>query len=193
MEDGNILNWRIINNRRISDHSGYTWNRLSNERHRQIIDRHYRNEQRIQQEAEQRQRDHEAMLRQRGITEEQWQAEEAERRRREAQSRREQEALSQLIQNLLDVGVNVGQPFRNGDIVAIPLGLFRIIDVSSIGGIHSYLVIMNDSRTPTIPFYIETSKHLSSGIGPMRIEYLGSAQYMHGRTTRNTLRFREVR
>jgi len=146
---------------------------------------------RQQREAEQRQQAHEAMLRQRGITEEQWQVEQAESRRREAQARREQEALSQLIQNLLDVGVNVGQPFRNGDIVAIPQGLFRIIDVSNIGNIYSYLVIMNDS-TPTIPFYIETSTQFRSGIGPMRIEYLGTAQYMHGRATRNTLRFREA-
>jgi hypothetical protein len=191
--DGTKFNWQIIDNSRVRDEGGVSWYRASKKEHNNALQRKYEIEQRLKQEAEQQQQAHEAMLRQRGITEEQWQAEQAERRRVEAEAKREQEALSQLIQNLLDVGVNVGRSFRIGDIVAIPLGLFRIIDVSTIGDIFSYLVIMNDHSTPTIPFYIETSRQLSSGIGPMRIEYIGTAQFMHGRSTRNTLRFREIR
>ena len=192
-EDGTRGNWQIININRLVDDGGYSWYRVNEREHREALQRKYEIEQRQQQETEQRQQAHEAMLRQRGITEEQWQAEQAEIRRREAQAKHEQEAVSQLIQNILDVGVNVGQPFRVGDIVAIPMGLFQIIDVSTIAeNMYSYLVMMNDS-TPTIPFYIETSRQLRSGIGPMRIEYLGTAQYMYGRSTRNTLRFREVR
>jgi hypothetical protein len=158
---------------------------------------------RARQEEEQRQRRleqeriaHEAMLKEKGLTEEEWQIQEFERHRQEEirrqQERREQNALSQLIQNLIDVGFNIGEPFQVGDIVSIPYGLFTAIDYSHEGNVNSYLVIMNDYSTPTRPFYIESIRQLDS-IGPMRIEYLGPAQYLEGRVPKSTLRFREAR
>jgi hypothetical protein len=139
---------------------------------------------------------HEAMLREKGITEEEWQAQEAERMHqeqiRQQRERREQNALSQLIQNLVDVGFNVGEPFQIGDTVSIPYGLFTAIDFSSSGNVNSYLVIMHDYNTPSKPFYIETTRQLNS-IGPVRIEYVGTAQYLDSRIPKNTLRFREIR
>jgi hypothetical protein len=133
---------------------------------------------------------HERMLKEIGLTEEEWQ--ERERQKQEEITRREQNALSQLIQNLIDVGFNIGEPFSVGDIVAIPYGLFIAIDYSRIENINSYLVIMNDYSTPSKPFYIETTRQLNS-IGPMRIEYIGTAQYLEGRVPRITLKFREVK
>jgi hypothetical protein len=135
---------------------------------------------------------HERMLQERGLTEEQWQGQEAEKRRQEEIRRQEQTALSKLIQNLIDVGFNVGDPFRVGEIVSIPYGLFTAIDFSRQNDLNSYLVIMNDYTTPTKPFYIETIRQLNS-IGPMRIQYVGTAQYLDGRVPRNTLVFREIR
>jgi hypothetical protein len=135
---------------------------------------------------------HERMLQEKGLTEEEWQRQEAEQRRREEIARQEQNALSQLIQNLIDVGFNVGKPFRMGDIVSIPYGLFAAIDYSRNGDVNSYLVIMNDYSTPSKPFYIETTRQLNS-VGSMRIEYIGTAQYLENRVPRSTLRFKEVR
>lgn len=157
--------------------------------------------QRLQEEERQRRLEeqkiaHEAMLRENGLTEEEWQTQENERRRlqeiRRQQEQREQNALSQLIQNILDYGVNVGEPFQVGDIVSIPYGLFTSIDYSRIGEMNSYLVIMNDPTTRTKPFYIETTRQLNT-IGPIRVEYIGTAQYLDGRVPRSTIRFREVR
>jgi hypothetical protein len=137
-----------------------------------------------------------AMLEEMGLTEEEWQAQEAERRRQEEirrqQERREQNALSQLIQNVIDAGYNIGEPFSVGDIVLVPYGLFTAIDFSRNGDINSYLVIMKDYSTPSKPFYIETTRLLDS-VGPMRIEYIGTAQYLEGRVPRSTLRFREIK
>jgi hypothetical protein len=135
---------------------------------------------------------HERMLQEKGITEEEWQNQEADRKRRAEVATREQTALSQLIQNLIDIGYNIGKPFQIGDIVSIPYGLFTAIDYSFDNDVNSYLVIMNDYNTPSKPFYIETTRQLNS-IGPMRIEYLGAAQYLERRVPRSTLRFREVR
>jgi len=185
-------NWQIIDNKRIRDIGGYIWYKQSERRHRQLVQLQYEIEQRQQLEEEQRQQVHEAMLRQRGITEEQWQAEQAEIRRRETQARQEQEALSKLIQNTLDIGFNIGQSFRTGEIVAIPFGLFSILDYSFENGYHSYLVIMNDYSVQYKPFYIESDRRLDS-IGQMRVQYVGTAQYLSGRVPRDTLRFREVR
>jgi hypothetical protein len=147
-------------------------------------------------EAEQKKQAHEAMLKEKGLTEEEWQAQEEEKRRQEElrrrQERQEQESLSKLIQNIIDVGFNIGEPFRVGEIVTIPYGLFSAIDYSYYNNVHSYLVIMNDYSTPSKPFYIESERQLNS-IGPLRIQYIGSAQYLDGRVPRNTLRFKEIR
>jgi len=135
---------------------------------------------------------HENMLKERGVTEEQSQKQEAERRQQEENRRQEQNALSKLIQNLIDIGLSVGEPFRVGEIVNVPYGLFTAIDFSQNENINSYLVIMNDYTTPAKPFYIETDRRLNS-IGPMRIQYIGTGQFLDGRVPRSTLVFKEVR
>jgi len=188
----NKWNWKIINKERIRDHQGKIWYRQSERQHREAVQQQYEKKQRQQREAEQRKQDHEAMLRQRGITEEQWQVEQGEIWHRELQARQEQDALSKLIQNTLDIGFNVGQSFRTGEIVAIPFGLFSILDYSFENSYHSYLVIMNDYSVQYKPFYIESDRRLDS-IGQMRVQYVGTAQYLSGRVPRDTLRFREIR
>jgi hypothetical protein len=135
---------------------------------------------------------HERMLLDQGLTEEQWQLQEAEKRQQEEIIRQEQTVLSKLIQNLIDVGFNVGEPFKLGEIVNIPYGLFTAIDFSHQNDLNSYLVIMNDYTTPTRPFYIETNHQLNS-IGPMRVQYMGVAQYLDGRVPKSTLVFRKIR
>jgi len=116
---------------------------------------------------------------------------EAEARERQ-RMQQEQTALGKLIQNIMDVGIQVGSPFRDGEVVQISGGLFRAIDYSYQNGFHSYLVIFTDYTVRTIPFYIESDRQLNT-IGAMRIEYKGTAQYLDGRVPRNTLRFREIR
>ena len=164
---------------------------------------------------------HNRMLQEKGLTEEEWQAQEQERKRREEKEKLERErqeqerkhreekarlekerqeemerqermAVSKLIQNILDVGVKIGESFTVGEIVSIPYGLFKAIDYSVSKNIHSYLVIMNDYTTPSKPFYIETTRQLDT-IGPLRIQYVRTAQYYDSRVPRSTLVFKEVR
>ena len=140
---------------------------------------------RKQQEIEKQKLEHEKMLLEKGLTEEDWQNQEKEKNRQAAikseLESKEKNALSKLIQNIIDVGYPIDrQQFSVGEVVAIPFGLFTAIDYSYVDGMNSYLVMMNDYNTPLKPFYIESKRQLDS-IGPLRIQYIGQAQYLANR------------
>jgi hypothetical protein len=74
------------------------------------------------------------------------------------QPRQDRTSVQNLIQNLVDVGFNVGTPFRQGDIVSIPQGLLSAVDLFQTNGIYIYLVMLNDQSLK--PFYIQTTSTL---------------------------------
>jgi hypothetical protein len=76
------------------------------------------------------------------------------------QPKRDRTSVQNLIQNLVDVGFNVGTLFRLGDVVSIPQGLLSAIDLSQTNGIYTYLVMLNDQSLK--PFYIQTTRRFSN-------------------------------
>lgn len=77
------------------------------------------------------------------------------------QPRRDRTSVQNLIQNLVDVGFNIGIPFRQGDVVSIPQGLLIAIDLSQSNGQYTYLVLINDNTSSLKPFYVQADRSLS--------------------------------
>jgi hypothetical protein len=113
------------------------------------------------------------------------------------QPRRDRTSVQNLIQNLVDVGFNIGKPFRLGDVVSIPQGLLSAVDLSQNNGIYTYLVMLNDQSLK--PFYIQTTRRFSN-LGSnntiyesLRIEYIGTEEYLQNRVqVKSTLLFKLV-
>ncbi len=108
-----------------------------------------------------------------------------------------QDTLSNLIQNLIDVGFRMGESFKAGDRVSVPTGFLIPIDLSQNNGSYIYLVMVNDNSGQLKPFYIQTQRELSTGynreiVEPLEIEFVGTAQYLTNRNSRDTLLFKEV-
>ena len=105
--------------------------------------------------------------------------------------------VSNLIRNLVDVGFSMGESFEAGDKVSVPTGFLVPIDISQNNGYYIYLVMVNGNSGQLKPFYIQTQRTLSTGynraiIEPLEIEYVGTAQYLKNRNSKITLLFKEV-
>ena len=105
--------------------------------------------------------------------------------------------VSNLIQNLIDVGFKMGVSFKAGDRVSVPTGFLIPIDLSQEKGFNIYLVMVNDNSGQLKPFYIQTSRKLATGYNreifePLLIEYVGIAQYLQNGNSRDTFLFKEV-
>jgi hypothetical protein len=107
-------------------------------------------------------------------------------------------SVQNLIQNLIDVGFNIGTPFTQGDVVSVPQGLLIAIDLSQSNGSYTYLVLINDNTSSLKPFYVYTNRSLSiMGSDNMifesiKIEYQGTAEYLQNRIPKSTLLFKMV-
>jgi hypothetical protein len=112
--------------------------------------------------------------------------------------RRDRASVQNLIQNLIDVGFNIGTPFIQGDVVSIPQGLLIAIDLSQSNGSYDYLVLINNNTSSLKPFYVHANRSLSiMGSDNMifesiKIEYQGPAEYLQNRIPKSTLLFKMV-
>lgn len=98
-------------------------------------------------------------------------------------------SVSNLIQNLLDVGFSISKPFNTGDRVSVPTGFLIPIDLTQSKGYYKYLVMVNDNSGQLKPFYIQTQRGLETSynreiIEPLLIEYVGTVAYLQNGSKR---------
>lgn len=111
----------------------------------------------------------------------------------------ERPTIENLVKNLIDgYGLNMGIRFEKGDVLSIPLGFLKAIDLSQEDGLYIYLVMINDNSGQLKPFYIQTDRPFSFYYGQnmvpsIKIKYKGNAKYLQNRVQeKDTLLFEEI-